>query len=86
MLYKISSLGYFGGVAKVSRGPWYREYMVEDDGLDWFYQFRNSDGQACYLLSNNIAIEDRERLAHLITQCLEIINSAGWEVFSSVLR
>lgn len=56
MLYKISSMGYFGGVAKVGRGPWYKEHMVEDDGLEWFYTFADADGKECYLLSNNMAI------------------------------
>lgn len=65
MLYKVGSMGYFGGVAKVSRGPWFRDYWVEDDGLDWFYTFMNSDGQKCYLLSNNMAIEDRTKMSHL---------------------
>jgi hypothetical protein len=65
MLYKVGSMGYFGGVAKVSRGPWFRDFWVEDDGLDWFYTFVNSDGQKCYLLSNNMAIEDRNKMSHL---------------------
>lgn len=59
MFYKITSTGYFGGVAKVSRHPMYRDFFVEDDGLDWFYTFSNMDGEKCYLLSNNLAIEDR---------------------------
>ena len=58
-------MGYFGGVQKVSRGPWFREAIVEDDGLDWFYTFVDSDGKKCYLLSNNIAHQDRERMSHL---------------------
>ena len=58
-------MGYFGGVAKVSRGPWFRDYWIEDDGLDWFYTFMNSDGQKCYLLSNNLSIEDRTKMSHL---------------------
>lgn len=65
MLYKVGSMGYFGGVAKVSRGPWFRDYWVEDDGLDWFYTFTNSNGEKCYLLSNNMAIEDRNKMSHL---------------------
>ena len=65
MLYKIGSMGYFGGVAKVSRGPWFRDYWVEDDGLDWFYTFLNNDSQKCYLLSNNMSIEDRNKMSHL---------------------
>ena len=43
MFYKINALGYFGGHYHVSRGPWFREFFVEDDGLDWFYTFRNQD-------------------------------------------
>merc|ERR1719498_1789918 len=58
-------MGYFGGVAKVSRGPWFRDYFVEDDGLDWFYTFMNSDGQKCYLLSNNLSLEDRTKMSNL---------------------
>lgn len=58
-------MGYFGGVAKVSRGPWFRDYWVEDDGLDWFYTFLNNDGQKCYLLSNNLELEDRNRMSHM---------------------
>lgn len=56
MFYKFNSVGYFGGVAKVSKGPWFRSFLVEDDGLDWFYQFKDSDGKMCYLLSNNVAL------------------------------
>ena len=63
MLYKIGSMGYFGGVAKVSRGPWFRDFFVEDDGLDWFYSFLDNDGNKCYLLSNNMAIKDREQFS-----------------------
>ena len=58
-------MGYFGGVAKVSRGPWFRDYWVEDDGLDWFYTFLNNEGQKCYLLSNNLEIEDRNKMSHM---------------------
>ena len=77
MLYKISSMGYFGGVAKVSRGPWYKEHLVEDDGLEWFYQFSDADGKTCYLLSNNMALEDRENVASLYkTMCRN--NTLAW--------
>lgn len=62
---KISSMGYFGGVQKVSRGPWFRESLVEDDGMDWFYSFVDSDGKKCYLLSNNLSWEDRDRMSHI---------------------
>lgn len=62
MLYKVSPMGYFGRVQKVSRGPWFEEYKVEDDGLEYYYVFGSSEG-AKYLLTNNIPYEDRERLA-----------------------
>jgi hypothetical protein len=65
MLYKVTAMGYFGGVAKVSRGPWFKDYFVEDDGLDWFYTFLDSDNNKCYLLSNNIQFEDREALSRM---------------------
>lgn len=64
MLYKVSPFGYFGRVTKVSRGPWFQEHMVEDDGLEWFYVFGNQ-GEVTYLLSNNVPLEDRERLDRL---------------------
>jgi hypothetical protein len=58
-------MGYFGGVNKVSRGPWFRKFFVEEDGLDWFYTFIDNDGNKCYLLSNNIPLQDRDRFSHL---------------------
>jgi len=64
-LYKISAMGYFGGVAKVSRGPWFRDYFVEDDGLDWFYTFLDNDNYKCYLLSNNMSYQDRENMGRI---------------------
>ena len=65
MLYKINSMGYFGGVFKLSRGPWFREFMVEDDGLEWYYSFTDSDGHTRYLISNNMAVADREAMSSL---------------------
>jgi len=65
MLYKISSSGYFGGINKVSRGPWFREFTVEDDGIDWFYGFLDSEGNKVYLLSNNLNVEDRAKMSNL---------------------
>ena len=59
MLYKIDSMGYFGGVSKVSRGPWWRATMVEDDGLDYFYVFSDLDGNKVNLLTNNMTVKDR---------------------------
>ena len=64
MLYKVSPFGYFSRVSKVSRGPWFQEYMVEDDGLEWFYVYP-INGETVHLLSNNVPIEDRERLDYL---------------------
>jgi hypothetical protein len=53
MLYKVSPFGYFARVSKVSRGPWFNESKVEEDGLEYFYLFGNG-GTPVYLLSNNI--------------------------------
>lgn len=64
MLYKASPFGYFGRVTKVSRGPWFNEHWVEEDGLEYFYVF-GQEGDPVYLLSNNIPIEDREKLQKL---------------------
>lgn len=64
MLYKASPFGYFGRVGKISRGPWFKEGQVEDDGLEWFYGFGNGS-EPVYLLSNNIPIEDREKFHRL---------------------
>lgn len=37
MLYKVSPFGYFARVSKISRGPWFDEANVEEDGLEYFY-------------------------------------------------
>ena len=65
MFYKINAVGWWGGVMKVSKGPWFREHFVEDDGLDWFYQVVDADGKTCYLLTNNMSVKDRTNLSHL---------------------
>ena len=64
MLYKVNPIGYFGRVNKISRGPWFREQFVEEDGLEYFYVYHNGDAKT-YLLTNNIPIEDREKLQGL---------------------
>jgi hypothetical protein len=64
MLYKVSPFGYFSRVSKVSRGPWFQEYQVEDDGLEYYYVFGTPEGPM-YLLTNNIPYQDRDRLDKL---------------------
>lgn len=64
MLYKVTPMGYFGRVSQSSRGPWFRELFVEDDGLEWYYQFGDDMG-ARYLLSNNMSVQDREDFSRL---------------------
>jgi len=90
MLYKVGSMGYFGGVAKVSRGPWFRDYWIEDDGLDWFYNFTNSDGNKSYLLSNNLALEDRTKMSHLYHTMVRNNRISwfvgGWAAFEIVTK
>ena len=73
MLYKVSPFGYFGRMPKVSRGAWFEEYKVEDDGLEWYYVYK-VNGQTTYLLSNNLALHDRENLSRF-WQALERNNS-----------
>ena len=83
-------MGYFGGVAKVSRGPWFRDYWIEDDGLDWFYNFTNSDGNKSYLLSNNLALEDRNKMSHLYHTMVRNNRISwfvgGWAAFEIVTK
>ena len=62
---KFSPRGYFGGNATLSRGPWFNERKVEDDGLERYYKFKNDQGETCYLLSNNLSLKDRESFASL---------------------
>ena len=64
MLYKVTPMGYFGRVHQNSRGPWFRKWYAEDDGLEWYYAYKD-DGGMKYLLSNNIPYLDRTRLARL---------------------
>lgn len=39
MLYKVGPTGYFGRVSKVSRGPWFKENFIEEDGLEYYYEY-----------------------------------------------
>lgn len=56
---------YFTGIAKVTRGPWWREHLIDDDGSDWFYKFVDNEGKVNYLLTNNIPIRHRDHLYSL---------------------
>ena len=64
-MYKVDSMGYFGGVSKVSRGPWFRDFFVEDDGLEYFYKFTDVNGKEMTMVSNNMPVKDREAFASL---------------------
>jgi hypothetical protein len=61
----LSAPGYFARPNKVSRGPWFKEYIAQDDGLEYYYQYSDEDGNTKYLLTNNIPWQDRERLQNL---------------------
>ena len=62
---RLTPPGYFSKPLKISRGPWFKENMVVDDGLDYFYSFKNGEGEKKYLLTNNIPLKDRESLEKL---------------------
>jgi hypothetical protein len=76
-MYKVDSMGYFGGVSKVSRGPWFREWYVEDDGLEYFYTFYDHDGSKMHLLSNNMTCKDREAFSSVYKEHVRA-NRMGW--------
>ena len=74
---KFTAMGYFEGVPSVSKGPWFKEKFVEDDGLEWYYTFTDSEGKPCYLLSNNMELKDRESVASLY-KSMNRINKISW--------
>jgi hypothetical protein len=55
---RLTPPGYFNRPVKVSRGPWFKECNVQDDGLDYYYKFKDVQGESKYLLSNNMALLD----------------------------
>jgi hypothetical protein len=57
-------MGYFGRVYQQSRGPWFRRLYAEEDGLEHYYVYQDSQGIR-YLLSNNMSYEDREDFSRL---------------------
>jgi hypothetical protein len=64
MLYKVSPFGYFARPTKISRGPWFAERFIEEDGLEYFYAFGNQ-GEIYYILTNNIPLEERDKMQRL---------------------
>lgn len=62
---KLLPPGYFSRPNKVSRGPWFKEINVEDDGLEYYYTYKNGEGEKKHLLSNNIPLRDRETVEKL---------------------
>ena len=89
MLYKVGPFGYFSRTTKISRGPWFEHHKVEDDGLEYYYSY-SVNGEKFYLLSNNIPIEDRERINqfyHGISRHQNLAWFAGlWLGVESVMR
>ena len=65
MLYKFGPMGYFGRVSQISRGPWFAEMQVEDDGLEYYFMHQDNQGNMRYLLTNNMTYEDREAMLKL---------------------
>ena len=89
MLYKLTPMGYFGRVNQTSRGPWFRKWYVEDDGLEWYYTYGDNSGTK-YLLSNNIPIKDRNNFARLFQaherMTYAVSFASYWLAFETVLR
>ena len=77
MLYKFGPMGYFGRVSQISRGPWFAELQVEDDGLEYYYLHQDSNGSMRYLLSNNMTYADRTALEALHAGASRVTN-LGW--------
>lgn len=65
MLYKFTPFGYFARTAQISRGPWFDETNVEEDGMEILYSFVDDNGNRSYLLSNNMKYEDRAAFENL---------------------
>eukprot|EP00354_Favella_ehrenbergii_P004923 CAMPEP_0170466570 /NCGR_PEP_ID=MMETSP0123-20130129/10482_1 /TAXON_ID=182087 /ORGANISM="Favella ehrenbergii, Strain Fehren 1" /LENGTH=238 /DNA_ID=CAMNT_0010732735 /DNA_START=15 /DNA_END=731 /DNA_ORIENTATION=+ len=83
MLYKFGPMGYFGRVSQISRGPWFAELQVEDDGLEYYYMHQDSNGTMRYLLSNNMSYKDRTELEALWSGAARVTN-IGWFLCSFV--
>jgi len=77
MLYKFGPMGYFGRVSMISRGPWFAELQVEDDGLEYYYMHTDANGNLCYLLSNNMTYEDRTTF-HKLWKAQSRVCNMGW--------
>ena len=77
MLYKFGPMGYFGRTSQISRGPWFAELQVEDDGLEQYYMHNDAAGNMRYLLSNNMSYKDRCEMQALFA-AQSRINSIGW--------
>ena len=80
MLYKVTPFGYFGRVSQISRGPWFAEMHVEDDGLEWYYVYLDGARNVKYLLSSNMSYDDRECFARMFwaqRRCSLLATAAG---------
>lgn len=60
-MYKVSPFGYFARPEKISQGPWFKEFFVEEDGLEYYYHFHDGASKQV-LLSNNVPVHDRDNL------------------------
>ena len=60
---------FMSPISKVSQGPWFKEYFATDDGLEYYYQFKDQNGETKYLLTNNLPWQDRENLWNLYQGC-----------------
>lgn len=70
-------MGYFGRVSQISRGPWFAEYQVEDDNLEYYYMHTDAAGNVNYLLSNNMSYQDRIEFGNL-WRAQQRVNGMAW--------
>ena len=60
----LNAYDYSGRPRRVIRGPWFKPFLTEQDGLETFYVRKGPNGKE-YLLSNNLSWQDRENLDRL---------------------
>ena len=92
-MYGATPNSVFMDIPTIPRGPWFKEMVVQDDGLEYFYKMRDQEGNMKFLISNNLTWQDREDLSGLYksayrTKGLVFFSSAyvAFEIFNRIAR